>query len=616
MIDQISVAILTWMIILPASFLSGSAAKRWFDAKDNILNGVIACALGFAILSYGVVGLSYTVGLRSSFIWGFLAALLLIRLKQLPEYIGWLRAIIYNFSWLDPSYPRLLLSLSWIAIAVLFLAAMTPEIGGDALVYHLNLPKGFLTQGSLAPNPEDLNSYFPLFMNNLYLIGLATGGVLTAKLFNFFIGFLMWLALQRIVYRETAQTYLALAAGSIFLLTPVFYNLFSTTYVDPAVAFYTFLSVFLFIHAASEKKRGLFLISGFLIGCAFSIKYLAVISLLAFSMLWVWWALQARNSKLFLTSLFFWSAGLLLAGGYWIIRNWLTLHNPIFPYLSSVFGTAEVPGSRFESYGIGKSLFHFLILFWHLFRHPSAFGAFSDRVGIFYLLALPFAIFAVFRMSRSRPYFVFLAAFLALWFYVCQANRYVLPALPILLVLASLGLGGIEKKKQSPSFMLKSGNLVVMGGLVFYLIAGIYHYRYAMSLHLGIWKPADYLINLERTIPIASWTNQHLPQNSKILLASEPRQFYFKHRLIRDVFLQYRTQYQKKEWKPDELAQYLKSLQITHVLLSRPQDVLDAVVTEPLLVELVSSSFARLIYTGVSKNIRDAQYQYELYELN
>ncbi len=616
MILQTLFAFLAWVVILPACFVSGLTAKRWFDTEDEILNGVIACALGFAVLSYGVVVLSYSVGLNTFTLWAFLGIILLLRVKQLPECVYWLRAIPRDLLRVDLTHSSFLVILSWAAISVLFFAALTPEIGGDSLVYHLNLPKVFLSQGSLTPSANDPNSYFPLFMNNLYLAGLAIGGVLTAKLFSFMTGFLMWTGVQRIVFRETEQRNLALGAGLALLLTPVFYNLLSTTYVDPAVAFYTLLSVFLFVEASSKNRLAFFGMSGFLIGCAFAIKYLAVVSILTFGALWIWQLLETRNPRASFKGFSLWFTGLLLGGGYWLVRNWFLLKNPIFPYLGSVFGTPELSAAHFEIYGIGKSMFHFFVLFWHLFRYPAEFGAFSDRIGLFYLLALPFVILAVIRVPRTRPYFIFGAAFLLLWFFVCQANRYLLPILPMMLILAAVGIKAAGDRIQHSALIKKIAVLLINGCLMFYLAAGIFHYRYAALLHLGIWRPAEYLKNLERTIPIATWINRNLAPDARILLASEPRQFYFNRFLIRDVFLQYRTSYGEKKWEMKELHDFFKSEGITHLLLSRPKPDQDGVSAAPLLEEFAASAFAKPIHNETSSNIRDAQYQYDLFELS
>jgi len=608
-------ALAGWLLIFPAAFLSGSALKRWYDADDEIVNGVLAMASGFALLSFGVVLLNFTVGLNQNFIWAMLGLFVVLRIRQLPDIRQWLRCLGRELFWPASETWRPLTVLTWISVLTLFLASLTPEIGGDSLVYHLNLPKVFLARGSLNPVPEDLNSYFPLFMNNLYLIGLATGGVLSAKIFSFAVGFLLFIAVRQIVLAETGSRDAALLVGLILLLTPVFYNLLSTTYIDPALAFYVFIALCLFMKAVQRQKSGNLFMAGLFLGCALSTKYLAAISILSFSALWIWYLLRLRNPAVWGKGLFLWSSGIFLTGGFWLIRNWILVKNPIFPYLGSVFGTAEVPGTRFEIYGMGKSLYHFLGVFWDMFRVPTEFGAFSDRIGVFYFLVFPFAVYAFFRVVKSRPYTLFWISFLALWFFVCQANRYILPLLPVLLVSGILGILHFLDQFENRDWLRTAFRFLAAIGIALYLLAGIYHYRHAALLYAGKWTPAQYLKNIERTVPAANWLNSNLPENARILLGAEPRQFYFDRPLVRDVFLQYQTGYTEKSFSLDELAAFLKTRNITHVLLSEPVNQSDTVDAERLLRELSGSPLVREVYSGKSENIRDEIYRYELYEI-
>src|SRR3989338_6044892 len=161
----------------------------------------------------------------------------------------------------------------------------------------------------------------------------------------------------------------------------------STTYLEIGMAFYTFLALCTLATAFQQKDRFTFFLSGFFIGCAISIKYLTIISLVTFLAIMAIQVYSCLKHWNYIKLFVFWFGGFCVAGGYWILRNWWIVGNPVFPYFPSVFGTEAFTDSyyhRFGGLGMGRSLFAFISIFWNMFYYPSAFGAFSDRVGICY----------------------------------------------------------------------------------------------------------------------------------------------------------------------------------------------------------------------------------------
>lgn len=615
MISEFSHSFFSWALIFPTAFLVGSHFRRLIPIKDISLRGIFYFALGFAVISYSVVLLSVFWLVQPKWIWLVLVILFLSGIKSMHDLAEWLRSIFKILFRNDDSGfgLKILKAMFALSFAALFLGVLTPELGGDSLTYHLNLPKVFLMKGSIEPDYFDLNSYFPLFLNNLYVVGLATGGVISAKLFHFFCGLLLFFSILAVVFKLTGSEILTWFFSLVFWLTPTIFNMLSTAYNDAALTFYVFLALVALIRGIDQEERKLIFLSGLLLGIAVTIKYLAMVSFLGMTGIWIW---ELRRGLLFslVKSFGTWMLAFAVGCAYWLIKNWFLVGNPFFPYFASVFGTVPYP-THYQAYGIGKGIFDFVSVFWTMVQTPTAFGSFDSRIGIFYFCFLPLVLIGSIKIKNARPYVLFVFFFMLGWFLVCQAHRYVMPVLPPIIVSAALGLQWcINNASKQMNLMIKRiGFALGLLGISVYLISDIYHYRYAYLLVSGRWSWDEFLVKMERTVPVAQWINERLPQEAKILVESEPRQFYIGRSIVRNVYLRYRTGYDKKEWDLGEFVSFLKERHITHILTT-DQLEREPATTGPLK-QLIKSDQVDKIYEAPSQNIRDEQYVYRLYAL-
>ena len=605
--------IFAWVIIFPAVFFCGRSFKRFFSIREKILCGIVLFALGMVCLSYGVVVLDFLGLLNRWVIWACLFSIVILRFQLFAELLDWLRAVWRSFEGPEHRSTTLLNVLFIVSFIFLLTGVASPETGGDALCYHLNLPKIFLKRGSLSPLYYDINSYFPLFFYNLYLIGLATGGVLTAKLFHFVCGLLLFFGVREVVHQTTKKASMAIFSALIVWLTPGIFNMLSTTYVDVALAFFIFVSLLMLINAFEQESSGAYLLSGLLAGCAISIKYLGLLGIIALGGVWLFKLVGKKTNFNHIGKFSLWVFGIIMGSGYWLLLSWYRTKNPFYPFYGELFGTDPIPGLEYEKYGMGRSFMDFIQVYWNLFAHPEKFGGMSDQIGILYFLCLPFFIYGALRWKATRPYAVFALVFLVFWFVVCQASRYLFPVLPSFVIVSAAGLPtALRKLNPRLKDLVKTGGVLLLSS---YLLVGIYHYRYSVRLFLGFWTPKQYLLNLERTATIASWVNQHLSQASKILLEREIRQFYFNRPVIRDVALRYRTHYDQDQADVGSVHNFMKSEGITHILLSDLATERSGDREQTILRKFVSSRYAELIHTATSQNIREGQHIYKLYEV-
>ncbi len=620
MVFDLARAVLAWCLILPAAYTAGSRFSPMVRAQDHLLKGIFFFALGFMVLSWSVVGLGAFGVLAPRYLWMMVGMIFASGFSRLHLLRDWIRAFGALFWGPEKNFLllfcRIILALSFLA---LLLGTLTPEIGGDALTYQLNLPKIFLRKGSLAPDYFDFNSYFPLFLTNLYLIGLALGGVFAAKFFHFFSGFLLFLVIQRRVEKDTGSGGLAFFAGLIFWLTPTAYNMLSTTYIDVALSFYCVLAFVALLAAFEEGRAPLFAVSGILMGCAMSMKYLALMSVVALAAAALWETFRRHEFVKLPSRLALWTGGFLLICGYWFFRNWSWTGNPFFPYFGDFFGRAYRPPTDFHLFGMGRGFREFLTFFWNMALFPNKFGSFTTRIGFFYPILAPFLGMTFFFVPRGRVYAVYALAFLGPWFFMAQADRWVLPVLPVVILGGVCGLDWAVRCL-SPGFraaLSRAGIFSAAALLLVYFAAGFYHYRHAYPLFVGSIAEGEYLRRFERTQDMALWVNRYLPKEAKILLEAEPRGYYFDRELLRNVYVRWRLRLEKRRQDPLAVRNLVRDLGVTHILTSDrvlPDGTTAPEAPSPLRV-LAASPYWSLIVEMPSRNIRDDRYVYRLYEI-
>lgn len=175
----------------------GKPVLNLFIKKSDTLaeDFVFSSGLGLGILGYAV----YIIG---SF--GFLyprpiiISLFLFALLAAPYVYSFIRKL----DWLSAAKAAVSLGLfekfllaAIIAISSMCLfGSMAPEIGNDALVYHLHHPKIFIQNHKIGYIPYTRESLWPYLTEMLFTVGLLFKSVSLAKMFNFLFGVLSMLS--------------------------------------------------------------------------------------------------------------------------------------------------------------------------------------------------------------------------------------------------------------------------------------------------------------------------------------------------------------------------------------------------------------------------------------
>lgn len=257
-------------------------------------------------------------------------------------------------------------------VALLFVAACQPpqwlwrsEFGGfDALSYHLQLPQEWIAIGRLAPLEHNVYSYLPGYVEAAYLhLAAMTGAtpagpgpsrlvaddgirLLSCQFLHAWLAVISaWLIARcvhaALVVAPTATTPVSRAPGAIagvlFLLTPWTIVVASLAYNEMGV---TALGAAAMLAAMdrglSPARRGA--VAGLLVGVACGCKATALLFIAPpVGILLLGLAPRGQWMRLMLAGAL---AGV-LALAPWLIRNALHGGNPVFPYLTSVFGAAH-----------------------------------------------------------------------------------------------------------------------------------------------------------------------------------------------------------------------------------------------------------------------------------
>ncbi|MGB2598866.1 MAG: glycosyltransferase family 39 protein [Candidatus Omnitrophota bacterium] len=562
-------------------FLTASSGGwgRVFLRKD--MPSAAHFALGFGVISYlslifGLAGFFYPVILLSIYLAGFFIFLL-----DMPEHLKKLFSGVRSLKDAALTYKFSLLLLSFVLVAV-FIKTLSPPAGiNDSLAYHLNCPKVFLQNHKVFAIPYDVDCAMPFFMEMLFTLGVALKDAVFSKLVSYLMGFLLIYAIYDFTKRYISQKYSVLAA-LIFALTPVVYVHMSYAYVELGLAFYLFMSFYMFYEWLEEKKTSFLLLSAVFMGFALSIKAFAGFLLPAFCLYIIIRGIVKRRgfsstAKEFILFAFF----SFIFSFAWYVRAYIISGNPIYPYLHHLFSDIEpgllggylTPGG----YNRGMNILSLLLLPWDMTFYPGMFG--GDRISPIYLGILPLAILPVAGLLRKRgdvrfwrPVF-FLAAYVLAWFYVIHLakylhlTRYLVPMFAFASVLSVYLVAELFAKPLKSAKVVKA----VLGSFIcIFLIlqtgALVYNTRDRIAVALGIETREEYLSREERTYDIAEYINNNLPKNAKILAFSEVRFYYFDRDIVREEIFREFTKYDKKGLKKRELTRFLKEEGFTHVL--------------------------------------------------
>lgn len=413
-------ALYVTLAVALVGLILGRRALRFFPLSgfSSLERAALALGLGWGMLSLVVllVGLAHLLYLWVLF--GLLGMILLAgwrdvwRIFCLLTDPGWYRP-------LGKARPAGLLTWGLAMLALIELAlcgsqALTlpydQPYGYDLYQYHWAVPRLYLLQHTISGFPGWAHADFPLNIEMLNTLVLVLDVPVAALLMQMLFGLLAILLLAGILYRVSGR--LAAWLGiALCLCSPMFTGLLSSGYEELALCFYAVASLVVLLAGLRQTSMEgtpanlrLFCLAGLFIGLGLGVKYTegqVVVGTLALLLgvagLHLLSAKRLGKRLWPLLQRWFWAiliygVSALLALFPWLLKDWVQLGNPIYPF---VWGGPGWDAARTQVGAISLGHFgpqgplwqRFLLAFWGLF--------FSDQFpGQNYFLPLNYLLLA------------------------------------------------------------------------------------------------------------------------------------------------------------------------------------------------------------------------------
>jgi hypothetical protein len=420
------------------------------------------------------------------------------------------------------------------------LQAAAPPYVRDSLVYHLLCPKEYLKAGRLVHVSGNIFSAFPKGHEMFMTLLLAIGGDRAAQGFSILqqvaaIGGLY--SLTRLMAGPWSSAVCTLGYATV---PPVMYFT-GCGYVEPSLLMALGNSLlalaFLFQFHADKSmtggiNQGAIAFIGFLAGWMTALKYSGLIYLGLIGLILLWGQRKAPMRKFLSVSGVFTLAA--VPGLCWMVWNWITLGNPVYPMAWFLLGGKGWDEARalamslyFGIYGMGRNLLDYLLLFWRLaFIGRFDTIRFDGAIGPFLLLFLALAAASGYLLIRRRLAgimtkqigFMFIVS-TAFFVFGTQQTRFWLPSQMLACAFAAPVVELLVNRARRKYPIKIVLFLVLIGSLawnMWFLGKQFFAVGYYRPV-LGMEQERSFLIRKVPGYPVLEFINKNLPEHSRIL---------------------------------------------------------------------------------------------------
>lgn len=461
-----------------------------------------------------------------------------------------------------PSWVRYGLGIAAaVSLSAAFLSALAPPTAGDALVYHLELPKRFLQAGGLTFSPDDDNIAYPLVAEMGFLWALAFGDAPATALVHWGCGLLL-VGATYVLARPHLGAGWARAAACLTALTPGVNNQMTAPLNDITLALFTMLATAAWLQARRDGSMREFILVGLMLGGAIGVKYTGLLFAAALAISWIGAILvDVGRRRQLLNGAVVATVTICITAGLWYGRAAWYRGDPIYPFLTRHVDTTGPAAFPEKKTPLGRGPTAILAAPWSLTMEPSRFGGRGHQLGPLFLMFVPVAI--SFRSAAAFSTPLWIAVVYGCGCLLLRQNvRFLLPIVPILAVAVAAGWREMRTWPRAPQWITAATTICVV---LFLVAVPVGRLRHTAAVILGKQTLATYLQHAEPTFAVAQWVNENLPPESRIL-SQEQRAFYFSPSMTRESLYRRRTKYHLAASKPDELWPNLKADGFSHLL--------------------------------------------------
>lgn len=401
----------------------------------------------------------------------------------------------------------------------LFYAAL-PSSFFDTLVYHLGIPNLYIQNGGFCATPQFLYANTAIYYE-VSLIPSVFAGALVPRFFHLIVGIFLVSAVIDFAgdYMNIRKRWLP---ALLIITMPLSGFLLTTVKNDLVSALFILLGI-RFLLEKQFSRAGIFW--GFAVG----IKYFNALPMLIFLLLFLIYQKKFPVKQYLFFSLAFLALLIPLFS-----KNILYTGNPVFPFFHSLFPFEfwDESRSRMMARDVGRicrSWKDFLYLPYNL--SFKEFGS-GGRVGVQFLAFLPFLLGSAEKKAGrhktdgdNKRVSLLLAFSLITIFAGCaftgSIRFFYLPFLILCLFVARV----VEQK---PGVVM---NVLLAIVLLLNMATSIALLNYLYNPHLLYTQNMtrdEYLSRTVHSYPAFQFLNHHTPENSRILLVGETRNYYLK----------------------------------------------------------------------------------------
>jgi hypothetical protein len=473
---------------------------------------------------------------------------------------------------------KLLLAVCVLSILSIIPLALMPPAVRDELIQHLALPKLYIGAGRIWEIRHIGFSYLPQNIDLLYLIPLALGSDIVPRLVHLLFGVMTAGLVYAFILPRAGRAY-AFTGFFIYMTTPLVFNLSRMAYIDNGAAFFSILSFMAALRFRDEGVIKWLVVSAVAVGLGLGAKYNVLISFFLIGLLIFAVSYKARGFRNAIRNMALYGLIALAVLSPWLIRNYAWTGSPFYPLFETaaasvakgeglhVTGEMAPVGKRFLLYGEGALdlILLPLRLFWE--GADNSIERFDGVLNPFFLAFIPLAFLRKEKDAKlllAFSLFFFLAAALT----VDLVTRYLMPVIPVVIILVTLGV-----RNAFGSRVLKWPAIFFAAALVAFNVNyafGLYKKTGAVSYFASGMDREGYL---KATLPdydVVSFGNGALPQGSKVmLLFTGDRGYYWDREYIygdrTGVFLKAMV---KSARDADTIAKGFKNYGATHLMLN------------------------------------------------
>ena len=524
---------------------------------------------------------------------------------------------------------------------------LTPPISRDALIHHLAVPNLWLKHGGFYEIPWADYSYYPMYMNLLYLISLYFKNDIAPKFIHLAFGMGTGLLIYFYLKHRFGRNW-GLLGMVIFITTPIVVWLSTSAYIDLGMTFFTTASVMAFIKWREAEYGNLkwLLISSFCMGIAVGSKYNALIAFFIVSMILMLSYVRDTNKQLGSLKygvMFFIITALVALP--WYLKNYFQTGNPFYPLFNSFFQSLHhqpvqeiLYGQAIEKTGnisffkmrevmYGESFWETLLIPIRMFFQGKD-NSYQYFQGVLNPILIVFAPFILLKREHGRDKFLFLffSIFFILTAYLLTEKqvRYLLPTLPFLAILAVMGIKSLADRLETGTISLTSktdgwiSRTVVFGPVAVFLALNFFY----LNNRVHTIKPFPYLLGKESReaflnhhllhYDAVEYINEYLPDDANIFTMFLGRRGYYLDRnyknepsfgmnTIKGVI--------NSSINEEKFVEYVRSMNVTHILMRT--DLVDKYLKDNFSPEKIKrfknleKKYWRKIYQDVGYTIWD-----------